>query len=641
MRKVIFDIESDGLLDDVTKVHVLSYQFVGESEEDEVKTISDPIRIQQFFRQDFTFIGHNIILYDLPVIKKLFGIEVPYKKCIDTLALSWHLNENRLKHGLESYGSEIEGLEKVKIEDSEWVEGDLSKMTERCERDVAINMVVYKQQMELLNELYEGNQEAINKLINYLSFKLDCVREQEEVGLRLDIPRIESGIETLTKLAEEKEAALTSAMPKVPKISKRSKPKVMHKKDGSISAVGQRWLDLLEEHDIPEDFEGEVEYIVGYDKPNPNSSKQKKDWLFSLGWKPEHFTYVDEPGSRTKRKIPQIGHRDDNTKLCPSVMKLVEKEPAIEHMAGLTTINHRIGVLKGFLRDRKGDRIYAGIGGFAASLRLKHRVLVNLPGVSEPYAKDIRNSLIADEGKTLINTDLKGIEDVSKRNYIWPYDKAYVEELNDPDFDPHTSIAVQAGFMTKEEEIFYKEVDRSEDRSKYSDADITKWKRLKDIRQKGKVANFSCTYSVGAPTLALNTGLTEHQAKKLINSYWEKNWAVLKFVEDLDKKEVDGRRWVKNPVTGFWLPLRNEKDAFSCVNQSTGQYVLDMYIGFTRLHNIKVCYAYHDEQTFNSDNVDRDKKILEKCIQKVNDILKFKVKIECSVETGHRYGECH
>ncbi len=45
----VFDIETDGLYDEVTKIHCLSYVRLGT---DEVKSITDTERIKQFFKQE-------------------------------------------------------------------------------------------------------------------------------------------------------------------------------------------------------------------------------------------------------------------------------------------------------------------------------------------------------------------------------------------------------------------------------------------------------------------------------------------------------------------------------------------------------------------------------------------------------------
>ena len=42
---------------------------------------------------------------------------------------------------------------------------------------------------------------------------------------------------------------------------------------------------------LPLHFDGEVEVIKKWEDPNPNSTDQVKDWLYSLGWEPCTFKY--------------------------------------------------------------------------------------------------------------------------------------------------------------------------------------------------------------------------------------------------------------------------------------------------------------------------------------------------------------
>lgn len=637
-RNVIFDLEADNLLRDATKIHCLCYRF---EDEETIHVITSYADIRTFLGEDYNFIGHNIVMYDIPVVEKLLGTKFK-GKYIDTLALTWYLYEERLKPGLESWGEEF-GVPKPKIDD--WENLSLEDYIYRCSEDVKINTKVWEVQKKFMEELYYDDTPTIYRLFEYFSFKLLCVRIQEEIGLRLDLDLTKS---SLNKLEAEKEGPinrLKAVMPKVKIIAKAKKPTTVYKKDGTLSVAGEKWFDLLKEHCIPEDFEGVVEYIKGYKDPNPDSVSQKKDWLFSLGWEPIHFKYKDEivNGTRIKRKIPQIGDKNDSSKICPSVLKLIDVEPEIEALAGLSTITHRIGIYKGFLENQIDGRIYASMNGFTSTFRLKHRVLVNLPSVYAPFAENVRRCLIADEGKVLIGTDLAGIEDRCKRHYIYPYDPDYVKKLSAEDYDPHLDISIMAGLITEEDSDFYKEYDK---RKSQGDKDFcqehkARYDDIKQKRHKGKTTNFSCIYGIGADALAIALGITRNEAQNLIDAYWKLNWAVKQFTEDLPTRRVQNKLFVLNPITKFWMPLRAEKDKFSAVNQSSGVYVLDLYIGFMMQKGILGAFQTHDEELFNSDDVERDIAATDWAIGKVNKVLKLNVELGKSVDVGPNYAECH
>jgi DNA polymerase III alpha subunit (gram-positive type) len=148
MILTLFDLESDGLYDEVSKVYCLSYTHDGRS----IETTTSVSDIADVLSSSDYIVGHNIALYDLLVLNKLYGIETK-GLVIDTLALSWYLDPNRIKHGLEDYGLEF-GYPKVVVEDHEWQEGDMDLMIQRCERDVEINWKVWEKQSKVLKELY-------------------------------------------------------------------------------------------------------------------------------------------------------------------------------------------------------------------------------------------------------------------------------------------------------------------------------------------------------------------------------------------------------------------------------------------------------------------------------------------------------
>jgi hypothetical protein len=145
MKTLLFDIEGDGLLDDITQLWCMS------STTDGSITTQTSGYVETLEQYD-CLIGHSIGLFDLPAIEKLYGWEFK-GLIIDTLFLSWYLFPNKVKHGLEDWG-EYFGYPKVKVEDGEWLLGDIPLMTERCERDVGINWKLWQKQQKLLEELY-------------------------------------------------------------------------------------------------------------------------------------------------------------------------------------------------------------------------------------------------------------------------------------------------------------------------------------------------------------------------------------------------------------------------------------------------------------------------------------------------------
>jgi len=145
--ETVFDLESDGFLNKVSKVWVVSYQEVGM---DAPESLTDYQDISEFFAEDRTFIGHNIISYDFKVVKKIMGIPQPPEH-YDTLPLARTLMPGRSSYGLDSFGADA-GIPKPKVTD--WSDQPLDVYINRAEEDVRINMWLWMKLRRKMVELY-------------------------------------------------------------------------------------------------------------------------------------------------------------------------------------------------------------------------------------------------------------------------------------------------------------------------------------------------------------------------------------------------------------------------------------------------------------------------------------------------------
>ena len=97
---LVFDLESDGLLDDVTRIHCL---VIYDTEVDETIVYNDQGDCEPISRgvqrlEDADIIcGHNVIGYDIPVLKKIYAWFEPTALVVDTLLLSRLYKSNRLE----------------------------------------------------------------------------------------------------------------------------------------------------------------------------------------------------------------------------------------------------------------------------------------------------------------------------------------------------------------------------------------------------------------------------------------------------------------------------------------------------------------------------------------------------------------
>ncbi len=614
----VFDIETDGL--NATKIHCMSVQ----TKKGVISTTNyDDMR--KFLSNANTLVGHNIIRYDVPTLEKLLDIKIK-AKLIDTLALSWYLEPNRPKHGLESYGDEYK-RPKPKIDD--WQNLTSEEYIHRCSEDVEINTILWHNQFNSLVNLYGSEEEAL-RLVEYLSFKLDCAAEQEKYGWKLDVPKATEVMDRLTDEHNKKTEELKEAMPQVAVMAKKTKPKKPYKITGEPSATGKAWFDLLQEQGLPPEYEGSVEYIKEWKEPNPNSSEQIKNWLYSHGWKPATFKHVREDDGYT-RKIPQI-QKDKavGEGLCDSVLRLIDKEPKIAVLEGLSIISHRLALIKGLLEnaDERGY-VRAEVAGFTNTLRFKHKVVVNLPSVDKPYGNDIRGCLVCPDGYELLGSDMNSLEDLTGRHYMFAYDPQYVEEMNAPGFDPHLDLAYHAGRINENDVKDY--------------VGGNKTKLVTAIRKTFKTVNYACKYGAGGPKIALTLGVSNKEGYDLHEAYWERNWSVRSVADATESKVCNGSMWLFNPISKLWYSLRNLKDKFSTLNQGTGVWCFDLYLKYIRENGPPVIGQFHDEliALVRVGHRDRVTAHVKEAIRKVNEELRLNVQLGVGIDYGNNYGEIH
>lgn len=612
----IFDIEGDGLTP--TKIHCLVANRGGA-----FKATTNYDNMRSFFLNAKVLVGHNITLWDIPQVERLLGIKIT-AKLVDTLALSWYLYPDRVLHGLESWGEDF-GVPKPKIDD--WYNLSAEEYIHRCTEDVKINTKLWEKMWAYLNLMY-NDEEDVWRFIDYLSFKMDCAREQERSKWKLDVERCRSGLDVLEREKQVKTVELAKAMPRVPVYAKRTKPAKPYKKDGSLSATGAKWFVTLREHGLPNTYDGVVEQLVGENEPNPGSHSQIKDWLFSLGWQPTTFKYVRDKETGDVRKIPQV-NAEHGAGICDSVKLLYSVEPNLELLDGLGVISHRISILKGFLEALDEDGcIKASIQGLTNTLRFKHKTAVNLPKAGKPYGELIRGCLIAREGYELCGSDMASLEDRLKQHFIYPYDPEYVEEMNIPGYDPHLSLALSAGEITAEQKDAY-----------VAGTD----KSIKPIRDIFKNGNYACQYGAMPPRLALTANINLKKAKQVWEAYWKKNWAIKEAAKAQQVRTIKGQMWLVNPVNGFLYSLRHEKDIFSTLVQGTASYVFDKWVENFRKKRPQLTAQFHDEVVIEVKKGFREKAtaLLQEAIELLNTQLHLNRRLDIDVQFGDHYAAIH
>ena len=149
---LIFDLEADNLLTKVTTIHCLVIHDTEEKSTTIYNDIQEPISRGVTILQDSPCIcGHNIVGYDIPVIKKLFGFFEPQGEIVDTLLLSKLFHPDLLKkdanskldkklwgkHSLKAWGHRLGEYKGDFGEETDWKEWS-QEMQDYCVQDVVV-----------------------------------------------------------------------------------------------------------------------------------------------------------------------------------------------------------------------------------------------------------------------------------------------------------------------------------------------------------------------------------------------------------------------------------------------------------------------------------------------------------------------
>ena len=167
---LIFDLETDALLEDVTKIHCLGIYDLDSKESytfNDQGTGEPIVRGVQMLNDADTIIGHNIIGFDLPVIRKMYSWFKDPTVIIDTLILSRLFHADMLaldkkhqwknmplqlygRHSLESYGYRLGEYKGCFAKTTDWKEWS-DEMEQYMTQDVVVTTKLWHHFHKYLN----------------------------------------------------------------------------------------------------------------------------------------------------------------------------------------------------------------------------------------------------------------------------------------------------------------------------------------------------------------------------------------------------------------------------------------------------------------------------------------------------------
>ena len=413
--KVIFDIEGNGL--QPTVIHcIVAKELNGYLHQYGPDQIDEGIKYLQSCN---TLIGHNILSYDIPVINKLYGVDLSDKNIEDTLVMSRLFNPIRENgHSLKTWGYRLNFFKQEQPEDFTTF---TPEMLEYCSHDVKLNELVYK---ALLEERRGFSDESVELEHQVAKVMID----QEMNGFKFDEKEATLLLAKLkTRMNEVTDEVQKTFKPRMVDV-KRVIPKL--KKNGELSKSGLR----------ADEYERCI--ATGNYKPfmrqelqefNLGSRKQIGEYLIDFGWKPERFTPTGQPivDEGTLKKIEHI------------------KEAKL--IADFLLYQKRIAQVQSWLDSIEDDgRVHGSVipnGTITGRMSHNHPNVAQVPSVSSPYGKECRACWTVDEGNVLLGVDASGLELRMLAHYM--NDKEYVNEVVNGDI--HTTNQKLAGLKSRDQ----------------------------------------------------------------------------------------------------------------------------------------------------------------------------------------------
>ena len=385
MREIAIDIETDDLK--ATQIWCAVTQDVNSGE---VKVWKSANGLQEYIGKQSVLIGHNIIGFDLPVLKKLWNLNTESIQVKDTLVMSRLLNPVIEKgHSLDAWGVRL-GLKKGDF--SDFANGLSEDMVEYCIQDVKITVELYNR---LRTDLLEWGES-----VDLEHEVATIVKEQEENGFKLDVPKAMSLLSAwqleLSTIEDELQEIFK------PIVTERFSEK-----------TGRRLKDKVEVF-------------------NPGSRKQIAERLVALGWKPTKFT--EKGAIIVDEKVLQTVKRPEATSLLRFLL-----------------LQKRVAQVKSWIENvDQGGRVHGQVrtnGAITGRMTHSNPNMAQVPRVGTPYGEECRSVWTIEDGNVLLGADASGLELRMLAHYM--NDDNYTKEILEGDI--HTKNMEAAGLTQRDQ----------------------------------------------------------------------------------------------------------------------------------------------------------------------------------------------
>lgn len=250
--------------------------------------------------------------------------------------------------------------------------------------------------------------------------------------------------------------------------------------------------------------------------------------------------------------------------MCPDLERIAEKFPYAKDVVEYLTYKHRRNSIlggglefddweeeaeKGYLSNVREDGRIATPADTcgAATSRMKHKEVANIPRVTSLYGKEMRSLFGVDEGFFQLGYDFDSLEAKEEAHYCWRYEgqeKSYCKSLTlDKPNDVHTKMAQAISKIIGDE----------------------------FGRSPAKAVKYGCTYGAQEAKVAKTIGKPLEVGTLVFNAFWQAAAPLKKLKDALQKywENVGGKKFILG-IDGRKVPTRAAHAILNSLFQSAG-----------------------------------------------------------------------
>ena len=720
---IVYDTEADGLLDEATKLHCLCALKLetkallvltpnGLDREAIVKAYPNHTilfggfdHIGHVFSEGNKIVCHNQLGYDLPLLKKLAGLDYSVSpdvcngkklELIDTLVWSRALHPDRrlptgtpdkvknpvtgrsqsvTPHSLLGWTTRVNGTKPI-IDD--WRDQPLETYVIRCIEDVLTNALVYE---ALIEE--QGSHDWDTALrIAKKSYHLMC--EQERQGVVFDTKKASALRDQIDTMMADISAEVEPKLPPrtLSDSSVKKPPKNQFKKNGEPTAHANRYFPTIMQGKDGYWFEHPdtgVKTTLPYHEPLVTKAtmtlanqKDIKEWLVSEGWKPTLWNFKKDKAGKPERDdkgglIKTSPKMQEAGNLCRNLERM--EGNLVKQVVKWLSLRNRRSVIQamdttkttGWLNNPRLEidgRLSAGSSGLTNTRRQKHRSVANVPKAKKTVllGKEMRDLFRAPKGKVLVGYDAAGLEARNEAHYTHQYDGGeYANLILEGDIHSHNAVAF--GLITQQELDLANEVktkrDNCQEITPAEKAVYDKWDGARNGGGKygggAKGGKYAVTYGAQATKLAETLGMPKSKGEKIFNSFWKDNPALKSLRDDLEAEwTMNNKKWITG-IDGGKIFTRSKHSLVNTLFQNCGAIVMDLagcymdnWVAKEKLDAKRVIY-YHDEYAWecSPEHAQRAGELGSKSIKKAGEFFKMAIPLDADYEIGQTWADIH